>query len=60
MFYRFRTAFVCALLAGESPLDPRVVAAAIAVCAGADGSLALDATLATSERRVEVLSLIHI
>lgn len=54
MFYRFRTAFVCALLAGESPLDPRVVAAAIAVCAGADGSLALDATLATSERRVEV------
>ena len=54
MFYRFRTAFVCALLAGESPLDPRVVAAAIAVCAGADGSLALDATLETSERRVEV------
>ena len=54
LFYRFRTAFVCALLAGESPLDPRVVAAAIAVCAGADGSLALDATLATSERRVEV------
>ena len=51
---RFRTAFVCALLAGESPLDPRVVAAALAVCAGADGSLALDATLETSERRVEV------
>ena len=37
---RFRT-FACALLAGESPLDPRVVAAALAVCAGADGSLAL-------------------
>lgn len=51
---RFRTAFVCALLAGESPLDPRVVAAALATCAGADGSLALDATLETSERRVEV------
>lgn len=51
---RFRTAFTCALLAGESPLDPRVVAAALAVCAGADGSLVMDATLATSERRVEV------
>ena len=51
---RFRTAFACALLAGESPLDPRVVAAALAVCAGADGSLIMDATLATSERRVEV------
>ena len=51
---RFRTAFVCALLAGESPLDPRVCAAAAAVCAGADGALALDATFAASERRVEV------
>ena len=35
-------------------MDPRVVAAALATCAGADGSLALDATLETSERRVEV------
>lgn len=51
---RFRTAFVCALLAGESPLDPRVCAAAAAVCAGADGALALDATFTASERRVEV------
>ena len=51
---RFRTAFVCALLAGESPLDPRVCAAAAAVCAGADGALALDATFAASERRFEV------
>ena len=51
---RFRVCLAAACLAGENPLDPRTVATAAAVCAGADAARVRDAGFESAAKHAAV------
>ena len=54
---RFRVCLAAACLAGESPLDPRTVATAAAVCAGADAARVRDAAFESAAKSASVAAM---